>query len=144
MAINYSLSKRKNPQKKDEPAKYYAVAQGKEALDLDKFAEHITSHGCVYSKGDILAILTIAIQCIKEQILAGNVVKLGDLGKFSCALSSRGASEVDTFIASANITKVRMKWQPSIYLRNLKGLAQFNLVMTKKDAAEAKAQAYGA
>lgn len=33
--INYSLSARKNPQKKDEPAKYYAVAQAKETLNLD-------------------------------------------------------------------------------------------------------------
>ena len=144
MAINYSLSARKNPQKKDEPAKYYAAAQVKETLNLDQFAEHITSHGCVYGKGDILAILTIAIQCIKEQILMGNCVKLGDLGKFSASISSRGASEVDTFLPQSNITKLKMRWSPTPILKNLKALAQFNLVMTKKDEAEAKAKAYGA
>ncbi len=46
---------RPNPMNKEAAKKAYAVAQAKETLDLDAFAEHITSHGCVYSKGDMQA-----------------------------------------------------------------------------------------
>lgn len=143
MAINYSLSMRPNPMNKEAAPKAYAVAQAKETLDLDAFAEHITSHGCVYSKGDILAILTIAISCIKEQLLAGNVVKLGDLGKFYISLNSRGADSFEDFNAAANIKRVQMKWTPTPILKNLKSESTFNRVLSKKDDADAKKEAYG-
>ena len=142
--INYSLSMRPNPMNKEAAKKAYAVAQAKETLDLDDFAEHITSHGCVYGKGDILAILTIAIACIKEQFLAGNVVKLGDLGKFYISLTSKGADSFEDFNALTNIKKVVMKWQPTALLKNLKNVATFNRVLSKKDDVEAKKDVYGA
>lgn len=143
MSIAYSLSFHKNPQKPDEPQKCYATAQGKETLDIDKFAEHITSHGCVYSKADIAAVLTMAVYCIREQILAGNVVKLGELGKFSARISSRGASEFDSFIPATNIKTVSVRWTPTPQLRQMKQYCDFERVLTKKDAAEAKAKVYG-
>lgn len=134
---------RPNPMNKEAAKKAYAVAQAKETLDLDAFAEHITSHGCVYSKGDILAILTIAISCIKEQLLAGNAVRLGDLGKFYISLTSKGADSFDDFNAATNIKKVAMKWQPTQVLKNLKNVALFNRVLSKKDEADAKKEVYG-
>lgn len=142
--IDYSLAMHPNPMNKEAAPKAYAHAQEKQKLDLDQFAEHITSHGCVYSKGDILAILTIAISCIREQILAGNSVELGDLGKFYCSITSKGADSFEDFNAASNIKRVAMKWQPTKVLRNLKSVAEFNRVLTKKDEAEAKKEAYGA
>jgi len=141
--INYSLTMRPNPMNRDAAKKAYAVAQAKETLDLDAFAEHITSHGCVYSKGDILAILTIAISCIKEQLLAGNVVRLGDLGKFYISLTSSGADSYEDFNAATNIKKVAMKWSPTSVLKNLKNVSTFNRVLSKSDEADAKKEVYG-
>jgi len=142
--INYSLSMRGNPSDPTAAKRAYAQAQTKEVLDIDKFAEHITSHGSVYSKGDIVGILTMAVSCIKENLLAGNAVQLGDLGKFYVTLASMGAKSYDEFNANSNIKRVNVKFSPSLPLKNLRQLAEFDRVLTKKDEAEAKKDVYGA
>jgi len=144
MAINYSLSMRGNPSDPTAGKRAYAQAQAKEVLDIDKFAEHITSHGSVYSKGDIVGILTMAVSCIKENLLAGNSVQLGDLGKFYTSLSSQGSRTYDEFNANSNIKRVNVKFAPSSVLKNLRQVAEFERVLTKKDEAEAKKDVYGA
>ena len=69
--INYSIVMRKNPQDKEAAPKAYASAQYNSVMTLEKFAAHIASHGSVYSRADITAVLTLAVDCIHEQLLAG-------------------------------------------------------------------------
>jgi len=139
--INYSLSMMGNPSDPAAAKRAYARSQEKDVLDIDAFAEHIVSHGCVYSKGDIVGILTMAVSCIKENLLAGNSVQLGELGKFYISLKSIGARTYDDFTAD-NIKRVNVKYAPSTELKNLRRLAQFERVLTKKAEAEAKKTAY--
>ncbi len=142
MAINYSLSMLGNPSDPAAAKRAYAHAQEKDVLDVNAFADHIVSHGCVYSKGDIVGILTMAVSCIRENLLAGNSVKLGDLGKFSVSLKSIGARTFDDFSAE-NIKRVRVKFSAGTDLTNLRQYAQFERVLTKKADAEAKKDVYG-
>jgi len=124
--------------------KAYATPQSKETLDLNAFAEHISSHGCVYSKGDILAVLTMATDCIREQILDGKKVCLGDLGTFWLRISQSPADTLAEFNANANIKRVVGCWSTSAKLKNLKKDSSWNLVSTKKTAtAVIKAQKHG-
>lgn len=58
--INYSTCMRGNPTDKDAAKKAYANAQYSQVMTLDKFCYHIASHGCVYSRADIQAILILA------------------------------------------------------------------------------------
>ena len=62
--------------------KAYGIAQCSEVIDINQFAKHISDHGCVYGKGDIVGVLTMAVSCLKELMLEGHRVKLGDLGDF--------------------------------------------------------------
>lgn len=62
--IDYSLAMHPNPMNKEAAPKAYAHAQEKQKLDLDQFAEHITSHGCVYSKGDMQAMYELTTEII--------------------------------------------------------------------------------
>ena len=48
--INYSISLRANPSDQDAPKKAYANAQYSEIMTLDKFAEHISTHGSKYNR----------------------------------------------------------------------------------------------
>jgi len=139
--INYSLSMMGNPTDPTAAKRAYARAQEKDVLDINAFAEHIVSHGCVYSKGDIMGILTMAVSCIRENLLAGNSVKLGDLGKFSVSLKSKGAKTFDEFTTEC-IKNVRVLFSPGTELTNLRQYAQFERVLTKKAEAEAKKEAY--
>ncbi len=84
----------------------------------------------------------MAVSCIRENLLAGNSVKLGDLGKFSVSLKSIGARTFDDFSAE-NIKRVRVKFNPGSDLTNLRQYAQFERVLTKKADAEAKKDVYG-
>ena len=89
--INCSIVMRPNPLKKEEPKKAYACVQTSKKMNINQFAEHISSHGCVYSRADIAAILTMAVDCMRENLLDGVLIKLGDLGDFAPALKSIGA-----------------------------------------------------
>lgn len=140
--IPYSLTMRSNPADREQPQKAYANAQSRQILDINQFAAHITGHGCVYSRGDIAAILTMAVDCIKEQILAGNAVQLGDLGKFSARLTCKGAPSFEEFNSQAHIRKVNVRWAPGTLFKNLKDEAVFERVLTKDDLASAKKKAY--
>lgn len=142
MAINYSIAMRSNPSDPEQPKRAYATAQMNDTLNIEQFAKHIVSHGCVYGKGDIIAILTIAIACIREQLLAGNIVQLGDFGKFSISLRSYGAKDAASFNAGVNMKAVKVLWTPGADLKTLLGDATFNRVLSKKEQAAAKKRVY--
>ncbi len=89
--INYSTCMRGNPTDKDAAKKAYANAQYSQVMTLDKFCYHIASHGCVYSRADIQAILILAVDCLREQLLNGQQIQMGDLGVFSNSIRSLGA-----------------------------------------------------
>ena len=131
MAINYSLALRGNPADTDAEKKYYATPQYVEALDINQFAQHIADHGCVYSRADIQAILTMAVDCIKELILKGYKVTLGDLGSFWVNLKSRGEVNAADFVAANNIKRVAIRYTAGSIFGNLKKEAQFNQVPSR-------------
>ena len=102
--------------------------------DHREVAKHITSHGSVYSRADISAILYITVDCMREQLLEGKKIRLGDLGDFSILLSSKGAEDADKFTAQ-NITDVKVQWEPGAEFKNLIADAEFNLVASRSAQA---------
>jgi predicted histone-like DNA-binding protein len=133
--INYSTCMRGNPTDKDAAKKAYANAQYSQVMTLDKFCNHIASHGCVYSRADIQAIITLAVDCLREQLLNGQQVQLGDLGVFSNSIRSNGAETLADFSVD-NITEVNVLWSAGERFSNLRQDAEFQLVPTRKAAAE--------
>ena len=114
-----------------EIKKAYAQAQYNEVMNLQAFARHIATHGCVYSRADIVAILTMAVDCLREQLLAGQKIQLGDLGSFYLSLNSKGADNAKTFNPTANITSVNVNWEQSREFKNLIDEAEWNLVASR-------------
>ena len=104
-------------------------------MTLDKFCYHIASHGCVYSRADIQAILILAVDCLREQLLNGQQIQMGDLGVFSNSIRSLGAHSMAEFTVE-NITEVNVLWAPGVRFNNLRQDAEFQLVPTRKAAAE--------
>ena len=57
--INEAKAKGETPKQADldlvatEVQKAFAVAQYSEVMNIEKFAKHISTHGCVYSRADI-------------------------------------------------------------------------------------------
>jgi len=130
----------KTPDTKDEAlvesvvTNYFATAQYTEVMGIEKFARHIADHGTTYSRADIMAILYMAVDCMREQLLEGKKIRLGELGDFSVALSSKGAETAEKF-SSQNIQRVTVCWEPGSEFRNLLADAEFNLVATRSAQA---------
>ena len=132
--VNYSIVMRNNPMDADAAKKAYASAQYAEVMDINRFAEHIASHGCVYKRADIVAILTMAVDCMREQLLAGQKIQLGDLGDFSISINSIGAESSAAYNPAIHARKLNVNWSAGTRFRNLLEDAVFNLVATRKAA----------
>lgn len=132
--INYSIVMRGNPTNPEAPKKAYACAQYAEVMDINKFAEHISSHGCVYKRADIVAILTMAVDCMREQLLAGQKIQLGDLGDFAVGINSKGTETAAEYNPAVHVRKLNANWSPGSRFQNLLENAEFNLVATRKAA----------
>ena len=132
--INCSIVMRPKPLKKEEPKKAYACVQTSKKMNINQFAEHISSHGCVYSRADIAAILTMAVDCMRENLLDGVLIKLGDLGDFAPALKSIGAETAADFKTDTHIVGVSVNWTPGERFANLLNDATFNVVPSRKTA----------
>ena len=112
----------------------YAIAQYADVMTIEKFAKHISTHGCVYSRADISAILYMAVDCMREQLLEGKKIRLGDLGDFSVSLTSKGAENAKAF-TTQNITGVNVVWDCGQEFKNLLADAEFNLVASRSAQA---------
>ena len=138
--INQAKKDGKEPDKKDtdlvktEKQNAFAISQYTDVMTIEKFAKHITSDGSVYSRADISAILYMAVDCMREMLLEGKKIRLGDLGDFSLLLGSKGAETADKFTAQ-NITNVKVQWEPGQQFKNLLDDAEFNLVASRSAQA---------
>ena len=138
--INQAKQEGKNPEQKDldlvktEKQNAFAISQYTDVMTIEKFAKHITSHGSVYSRADISAILYMAVDCMREMLLEGKKIRLGDLGDFSVLLGSQGAESADKFTAQ-NINQVKVQWEPGKEFKNLLDDAEFNLVASRSAQA---------
>ena len=119
---------------KTEKKNAFATSQYSDIMTIEKFSKHISSHGSVYSRADISAILYMTVDCMREQLLEGKKIRLGDLGDFSIVLSSKGAEDADKFTAQ-NITDVKVLWEPGSEFKNLLADAEFNLVASRSAQA---------
>lgn len=140
MAINYSKVLRQCPVGSDT-YKVYAQAQVKEVLDLDAFAQHIHDHNSMLSKGTILLVLTDMVSCMKEKLLDGDKIRLGDFGSFWVTLRSNGETDAEEFTA-ADITGISLRFTAGSTMTSdqLMKDASFDFVGTREQQAAVKAQ----
>ena len=132
--INYSIvimGTKPGTKKADiTETKAYGSAQVHEVLSFDAFCKHVADHNSPFSKGTIKGVLVDAVHCIREQLLAGNKVKLGELGDFHVELACEGAVTTEDFSA-ANIKEVNVRWTPGRDFQDLRGDAEFQLVPSR-------------
>lgn len=141
--IEYSVYLMSNHLNPEDAPKAYAKNQVREIWDLDKFCKHIASHNAGYSRGMVKAILSDMCDCLIEQLLNGNKIKMGSLGVFSASISSEGAESVEKFTED-NIKAVNINFNPGKDFENLVGQAEFKLVASRiAQAAVLKAEKKG-
>ena len=141
--IQYSVAMMPNPMKPDEAKKAYANLQLTGIVDINELAEHITEHNSVFSKGTIVGILTELAVCMRELILQGYKIELGEIGTFAPSISSQGAKTRDEFSAT-NIKTMGINFNDGKAFENLRRDAEFERTTTRKaQAAALKAENEG-
>ncbi len=129
--INYSVVMRANPMDESAPKKAYGTFQSSQVMDINKFAEHIASHGSVFKKSDIVAVLMMTVECMREMLLNGAKVCLGDLGDFTLAISSEGATTAGEYNPEIHVKKLGINYTPGDRFENMLSDAEFNQVATR-------------
>lgn len=144
MPIRYSLSARPvKPQDESSQKRVYPMAQYNELVDLNEFARHIQAHGSPFTRDVITGVLTAAVDCLREQLVAGKKVNFGDMGAFYLTLRSDGVEDATTFDPSTHVKNIYVHWERSRFFADLKGDPdiKWEYTLTHKAMAAAKKQA---
>ena len=134
--IQYSVSLQKNPIK--GTTKAYGNLQLTGVVTINELADHMAEHNTVFSKGTIVGVLSDLGSCLRELILQGYKIQLGDIGSFEPTIRTHGEPKVEDFTA-ADIVDMKVLFALGKDFDNLMRDAEFEKTSTR--AAQAKAKA---
>lgn len=77
----------------DKEMKWYVRPVQRQTLDIRDLARHLHEHNTPFSAGTIEGLITDLVECIREQLLEGNAVKIDNLAIFKLAVHSRAYDE---------------------------------------------------
>ncbi len=112
--LTYKVVERQNALTKQ--LQYYAQVSPVTPVTLDQIVELIEKRSTVTS-ADVKAVLDALQFEVRNALVDGKSVRLGDLGSFRPTLSSRSALSADAFLP-ANIKGVRVRYVPSAALKS--------------------------
>ena len=139
--VPFSLAARLSvPSDKNSEKRIYAIAQERGTLTLTGLADHMAEHTTSFSSGEILGIVTDAVNCVVEHLLSGYAVELGSLGKFSARVSSEGVDSADSF-STANIRSVGIRFTAGKKAKAKMQAAQFEQVASRELQQKARKEA---
>ena len=139
--VPFSLAARLSvPSDKNSEKRIYAIAQERGTLTLTGLADHMAEHTTSFSSGEILGIVTDAVNCVVEHLLSGYAVELGSLGKFSARVSSEGVDSAESF-STANIRSVGIRFTAGKKAKAKMQTAQFEQVASRELQQKARKEA---
>ena len=106
--LKYKMVERINPQNKEEDPKWYAKAVQDRTVDFEALCTHMSEHNSPYSRGVIHGVLTDMLDCVKELVLDGKSVRLGDLGLFSVGLKTKDALTREMWTVASHLKGVTL------------------------------------
>ena len=137
--LNYRLYRRQDSEQPDSEGKWYGRVVPTRTYSFEDLVEHMSEHNTPYSQGVIHGVLKDMLLCVKELVLDGKQVRLGDLGLFSVGISSKGALSADKWTVGSNVTGVHLivrntkTWSNS-ELRKLCSLEELNKYNPEEEA----------
>lgn len=110
--VKFKLAFKKNPQKRDEPGKWYANPIVSNALDTRAVCRAVTRNTTV-APTELEASMSLVCDGIPAQLQQGNSVRIGSLGTMRLSFGSAGAENIDAFNAATMIKNVKVIFTPS-------------------------------
>ncbi|MBI5934553.1 MAG: HU family DNA-binding protein [Chloroflexi bacterium] len=94
MTVKYNIVERGNPGKPEAPKKFYPSVTSSGRKTLRQLATQISLISTV-SSTDVMAVLEALLTTIPQELVAGNVVELGDFGNFWLKNEADGAATAE-------------------------------------------------
>ena len=146
LKINY---RKNNNMRSVSYGKFFPEVDRNETLSLRGLAEHIKSHGSVYTRDVIEGVLIKMSECIPELVAQGIGVKLNGLGKFYPTAKSVRGGLTEEALKSVNSNEVvkgiRIRFLPdsqaldnitSVEFKKKCSLESAHIIETKKVAGK--------
>lgn len=124
MSASYKLIQKKHPQKKDEPAKWYAVPNSSKPLAQKAMTRAATSNTTM-APIELEAAMELLAAFIPQQLQQGHTVNVPGMGTFRLAFKSDGVEKIDDFRPEKMIKSPRILFTPAKELKDklLQGLS---------------------
>ncbi len=127
MSVNYKLVQRKNPLKKDEPAKWYATPNSAKPLAQKALTRAATANTTT-APIELESAMELLAAFIPQQLQQGHTVNVPGMGTFRLTFKSEGVEDIDKFNAGQMIKSPRIVFTPAKELRErtLQGISYEN------------------
>ena len=126
--IELYLSKVTESSETETAGKLYARVSYKQSMDLHDMAHHMAEHNTAFSEGLIVGVLTDFVKCVREMVLNGNTVKVGNLAIFKATVESNGLEVLydaqSDKVASATMGTLKEGEKTGAAVKAIKLLAQ--------------------
>jgi len=116
MSVNYKLVRKKNPQKKNEPAKWYATPNSAKPL-AQKALTRAATENTTTAPIEMEAAMELLAAFIPQQLKQGHTVNVPGMGTFRLTFKSEGVEDINLFNAGQMIKSPRIVFTPAKELR---------------------------
>ena len=135
--IELYLSKVTESSETETAGKMYARVSYKQTMDLHDMAHHMAEHNTAFSEGLIVGVLTDFVKCVREMVLNGNTVKVGNLAIFKATVESNGLEVLydaqSDKVASATMGTLKEGDKTGAAVKTIKLLAQSTGDFTREE-----------
>jgi len=135
--IELYLSKVTESSETETAGKMYARVSYKQTMDLHDMAHHMAEHNTAFSEGLIVGVLTDFVKCVREMVLNGNTVKVGNLAIFKATVESNGLEVLydaqSDKVASATLGVLKEGEKTGAAVKTIKLLAQSTGDFTREE-----------
>lgn len=117
MSVKFTVQERVDPRDKNAPRKFYPVIKSSGDFNLKRISTRIAAMSTVNS-ADVLAVLDLLVQVMREEVADGNIIKLGEFGSFHLTLNGKGEEKAED-VTAANVLQANMRFRPGQELSNM-------------------------
>ena len=110
--VKFKLTKRINPQKKDEPAKWYAIPSVVNRQTTREVCKIVTRGSTTYPT-EAESTFNLVVDGIPHELQLGSSVQLGRLGWIRLSFGSEGVEDITKFDAASMIKNLKVIFTPS-------------------------------
>ena len=108
----FKLTQKKNPMKKDEPAKWYAIPSVVNRLTTRTVCKVVTRNTTT-APTEAESTFNLVCDGIVHELQQGNSVQLGELGWLRLSFGSEGVEDLTKFDAASMIKNLKVIFSPS-------------------------------